>query len=278
MFKRILAIDVSSRIENFKKRAGILSTKEPLVLRHANIEEISPQERNDIDALWVSIYEQIDEEFLKAFPALRFVNILGTSSKKIDTGFCSKHDIAVSVVKEYCDDETAEWVILQILKFFRENRTPKSAYDKRLGIIGFGSVGKKLAYKAKGLGLKVLVNTLSSEVGDYEQASKEHIFAQCDVVSFHTPPHSPWLLKEQLMHTKSHGVLINTCFGAIDKYDALKEFLNERPDVTLILDQIAKPSYEHMPSNVRTGQESAYLTADSTARLAERFFANARNA
>jgi len=278
MFNSVLAVDIDSYIVDFKDRVSALSLAKPILLDNAELKELPKKAIEAVDALMVSIYKDINEEFLRALPSLRYVGVLGTSTKKLDTAYCKKNGIQVSVVKEYCDDDTAEWVILQILKFFRSRSEPESAFHKCLGIIGFGSVGKKLAHKADGLGMRVFINTLSAEVGKYEEASKEHIFAHCDVVSFHTPSHSPWLLKEQLKHTKKNGLLINTCFGAIDKDHALKDFLSERPDVTLVLDQVAKVSYEDLPPSVIVGKDWAYQTKDATMRLIERFFEQAQKA
>lgn len=272
MFKSIVAVDVASRIPNFFSRTSEISLAPPLVLKKADPSWLSDEFSKTADCLLVSIYQDVDETFLRMLPNLRYVGVLGTSSKKIDTDYCQKNNIKISVVKEYCDEETAEWVILQILKFYRQRAEPRSAFGKSLGIIGFGSVGKKLAHKAAGLGLKVLVNTLSSEVGSYEQASKAHIFAHCDIVSFHTPPHGAWLLPEELRHVKAHSLLINTCMGIVDKDDTLETTLRTRPDVTLVMDQIAAASYPHLRVLAHIEKECAYETLDASERLIKRFF------
>lgn len=274
MFNNILAIDMD-RVPDFLARAHALSANPPIQMKKADLAQIPTETLKHIDALLVSIYEEIDEKFLSALPSLRYVGVLGTSLKKIDHVYCKKNGILVSPVKEYCDDETAEWVILQILKFFREGPVKRSVFEKSLGIIGFGSVGKKLGIKAQGLGMKVFANTHSSSVLPFLEASKEYIFAHSDVISFHTPPHSSWLLKEQLKHVKTGALIINTCLGPVDKGDALWAFLQERPDVHLVLDQIAYESYKDLPKNAYYSLEKAFETVDSEKRLWDIFFEQA---
>lgn len=271
MFKGIVAVDVASRIPDFYARMREMVSLEPKVANKLESLEITKVEAQTIDGLLVSIYEDLRSEFLERLPALRYIGVLGTSTKKIDLEYCAAKSIRVSVVKEYCDEETAEWVMMQILKFFRERKEPVSAFGKTLGVIGFGSVGHKLARKAEGLGLTVLVNTRSGCAEPWAKASKEQIFAKSDVVSFHTPPHTAWLSMEELRHTKKDALLINTCLGFVDNGQDLQGFLLKRPDVTVIMDKVALGSYGNLGWPLFASRENAYETADSKKRLIERF-------
>ena len=202
---------------------------------------------------------------MRVFPKLRYIGVLGTSLKRLDLAYCAANDIAVMPVKEYCDDETAEWVILQILKFFRERPEPLSVYGKGLGVIGMGQVGKKVVSRAQALGLEIL-----RKEGE-EPASLERVFANADVISLHTPAHVPWLESRYLERMKKNALLINTCLGRITPASTLEVFLASRPDITLILDKIASASYLALKPRALGSESSAYETLDSEARLIKNF-------
>lgn len=271
MFNGIVAIDVASRIPRFYDRIKEIASEKPLTAPNAHALTLSFAQAQAVDALLISIYEDANAAFLQKFPSLRYIGVLGTSLKRIDTDYCQRKGIKVTQVKDYCDEETAEWVILHILKFFRERSEPLSVFGKSLGLIGYGSVAKKVAVRAKSLGMNLLINSTEET-----QASKERIFAECDVISLHTPAHLVWLSYDLLHKLRPGALIINTCMGKVSLASDLEDFLTEREDISLVMDAIAHANYEKLTGRAFCDIHAAYKTDDSSKRLFEQFFDNAR--
>lgn len=263
--KNILAIDVAHRIPEFPFRLS------------ASYEEVLALTDAPFEALATSIYQSVDEALLKKLPRLKTIFILGTSDKKIDLNYCAAHNIEIKKVKHYCDQETAEWVMLEIVKFFRNREEPLSVMGRRLGIIGLGDVGSRVRDLAQAFKMDVVVNTKSMAKNDPKFLSKEEIFETCDIVSFHTPPETLWLTKDLYERAKSGQGWINTCMGEITKDSGLIDFLAQGR-VNLIMDSIAGKSYPNLSSLAKIHGHPAFDTLDSQNRLSEKFLANIKDA
>lgn len=266
MLKNLLAIDVVERAPKILDLG--------LNVHSSTYDEALSLSDESFDGLAVSIYERIDEALLKKLPHLKAIFILGTSDKNIDTAYCAAHNIQVLSVKHYCDQETAEWVMLEIGKFFRNKELPQSIMGRRLGIIGYGDVGKRVAALAEAFLMEVVVNT-SSMPNDPRFKSKEEIFKTCDIITFHTPPQTPWLSKDIYKLSKDGQAWINTCMGEIALDGDLADFL-ATGRVKMIMDSIAQKSYPNLSSLAQIYSQPAFDTKDSKNRLQEKFLANIR--
>lgn len=277
-FKHIIALDIVPHVEGFLEKSHTIFQEAPHILHSADeLFTVSKEQLRNVDALLISIYEELKEEHLALLPSLLYIGILGTSTAKIPLKICESRSIKVCPVQEYCDFETAEWVIGEIIKHFREQNPPKSVYEKSLGLIGVGGVGRQVLKTALALGMRVFFNATRAHP-DLERLgaqalSKEEIFSQCDVISFHTPPHYVWLNEHDLDRTKFGAVLINTCFGKISRDDALEKFLDLRKDISLRMDSIAAMSYD-LAQRAIIDAHAAYDTVDSEHRLIRKFFEN----
>lgn len=282
MYQRILAIDISNRVDDFDNR--ILGISKNPIIKVNNIEEAEKiiANHDDIDAILVSLYHSLDFSLLKKLRYLRYVGVLGSSTKKIATDYCLNNNIKVSSVIDYSDHETAEWVIFSMLKHFRYLKDPLSLYEKSVGVIGVGSVGRLVAKIAKAFGMKVFYNA-SNKNTLLEQSGaifldKEIMLNTCDVISLHTPAYQPILSYSLLSHAKENLVIINSCMGKISYKDDLENFLRQREDVVMIMDAIAGLSYSHIADRASISYEQAFYTIDSKSRLADKFLANIKEA
>jgi len=273
-YRQILAINLKPELTS---RAASWSEKPVIKLSNINL-DLELNITQEVDAILVSIYDNLDSKILARFPNLSYIGVLGTSTKKIALDYCARHNIKVSAVHEYCDHETAEWVILQILKFYREREFPQSVYEKTLGIVGVGAVGNKLAQKALGLGMKLNFYAPSAYPELVSMGAQalllKNLFENSSIISFHTPPHLAWLKREHLDKLPKDALLINTCMGKISPGCELEQFLSQRPDVTLIIDSIAALSYSELKTGIIASSVPAYETTDSKLRLINKFFAN----
>lgn len=282
MFKEIIAIDVHERVPQFVERLKPFVSEKINVFASSDEAFKSTKQYPSVDAVVISIYQTITQEQLRTLPALSHIFILGTSLKKIPLEYCHEHNIAVSNITGYCDHETAEWVIMQALKYFRERDLPQSAFQKTLGVVGVGAVGSIVAHLGLALGMNLLYHSpkphaeLSQKGAQYADLSD--LFAACDIISAHTPPQAVWLKFEHLQKAKADFLFINTCMGRVDYHDDLSRALAKRPDITLVLDSIALSNYPDLTARAHVIEYPAFKTIDSEKRLVDKLFGNIKKA
>lgn len=258
------------------------------LIRIGNIAELDHSQLSfdQITAILISIYEPLSATTLRRFKNLSYVGVLGTSLKKIDLDYCRSLNIHVDHVPHYCDEETGEWVIGHIINFFRgigpfHKRHPQSVNEKTLGLVGVGAVGAHVLRVASALQMNVLYYARSEKPELHTDkvyfATLDEIFSKAHVVSFHTPPHTQWLSMRELSLLKDQALIINTAMGKIDVKEDLSLFINERHDVTVVMDQVAAKNYTMLKQRIYGDEQSAYLTPESSARLYKKFFSNAQD-
>ncbi len=276
MFEQIIAIDIDERIPNCSQRLSALSKARPLFGQMAD--DVLSRAPKNTDALLVSIHQSLSEDLLDRFSHLRYVGVLGTSLKKIPLDYCRTRSITVTNVTEYCDQDTAEWVMMKLLQFFRGRTPPMSARAKILGVVGVGAVGRHVIHLAQAFEMKIIYNAQKRhqdlEDSGIKFATKEEIFSCSDVVSVHTPPFFEWLSRDLLQASRKNLCVINTCMGRISPNNDLGDGLYARPDVTIIMDKIAGDHYPELNDRAQIFNESAFATVDARNLLVEKFLAN----
>lgn len=105
------------------------------------------------------------------------------------------------------------------------------AQGKRLGIIGCGNIGQRLARMAIGVGFEVWgYDPYPSEemkaLPGFSYHSREDVLAESDVLSLHCPPEGkPLLDSETLARTKRGVLIVNTARDALIDHQAMLDAL-----------------------------------------------------
>jgi len=127
---------------------------------------------------------------------------------------------------------------------FPEKVKPAGCYRTKVGLISFGMISRLVRERLRPFDLDVWVYDpfLKPEQAaelNVAQVSLDEIFAQCDVVSLHTP----WLKETENMiqgrhfeMMKSGSTFLNTARGAIVNEPEMVAVLARRPDLTALLD------------------------------------------
>jgi D-3-phosphoglycerate dehydrogenase len=169
----------------------------------------------------------------------------------IDVDAATAARIWVANVPDYCVDEVADHAVLLLMAAWR--RLPEleavwragswvnaalvppvnRARGRRLGIVGFGRIGRAVARRARGFGFEVVVhdpfvteNVLHA--AQVEPAGLDELFATSDAVSLHCPltPETRHLVNaERLARVRPGLVLINTSRGGLVDLAALDDAL-----------------------------------------------------
>ncbi len=103
---------------------------------------------------------------------------------------------------------------------------------KRLGIIGYGSIGMQLSVIAESLGMEVCFADVVSKLpmGNANQVSLSQLLATSDIVSLHvpeTPATKNMMGAAELAQMKPGAILINAARGTVVDIDALCAALAE---------------------------------------------------
>ena len=192
---------------------------------------------------------KVPREVIAASGKCRIVSRLGIGLDNIDVAYCTEQKIPVTNIPDYCLIEVAEHALALLLSLSRKvafyhHQTKQGTYQlqsgpklrriegQTLGIVGLGNIGRKLAAKALGLGLKIVATSRSQKdpLPGVEFVSLDELLAQSDYVSLHTPltPETKHSIgAAQLAKMKPTAYLINTARGGLIDHAALAAALHE---------------------------------------------------
>jgi D-3-phosphoglycerate dehydrogenase len=196
----------------------------------------------DVDAIMTN-WAKVPKDVIAASPKLRIVSRLGIGLDNIDVAFATSRKIVVTNVPDYCLIEVAEHALALLLSLSRKvafyHHDAKSGrYDLRagptlrriegqsLGIVGLGNIGRKLAQKAIGIGLRVIAysRSRSNPMPSVAFVTLDELLSQSDYVSLHLPvtPETRHMIgAAQLGRMRPSAYLINTARGGLVDHAAL---------------------------------------------------------
>ncbi len=162
----------------------------------------------DYDGLIVRNKTQVNLEILKNASKLKFIGRLGVGLDNIDTEYCKNKDIHVQPATGMNANSVAEYVVSSSMSLIKKipifhNGTIKGEWprttikskeinQKFLGLIGFGTIGKKVADFCSKNGLKILafdpyVKEINDKKIDAKLSSLNEIYEKSDIISIHLP-------------------------------------------------------------------------------------------
>lgn len=209
-----------------------------------------------MDALVCLLTEKIDRETLDAAgPNLRIVANVAVGYDNIDVPACSARKVAVTNTPGVLDETTADfaWTLLMAVarRLIEADRLARSGawtrwnldqlcgtdvWGKTLGIIGLGRIGRAVARRAAGFGMRVLYYNTKRAPAEVEKelnaeyVSRDVLLAQADFISLHVPLNDATrglMGPAELAKMKRTAFLINTTRGPVVQESALIEALEK---------------------------------------------------
>lgn len=196
----------------------------------------------------------ITAEHLRQMPRLKYVGLESTGYNVIDGKAARELGIVISNIPAYSTNAVAQLVFSFILQItnrvtlhsdavhrnewcecpdFCFWKAPLTELDgKTIGIIGFGSIGRRVMNIARAFGMKVLVYTPHPKPEEYPQVSFvsfDELLSESDVVTCHCPltPKTENLIDAAAFKKmKRTAILINTSRGPVVDDAALAAALN----------------------------------------------------
>ncbi|MCV6589356.1 MAG: 4-phosphoerythronate dehydrogenase PdxB [Marinobacterium sp.] len=200
----------------------------------------------DADLLLVRSVSRVDAQLLEN-SRVKFVGTATIGTDHVDTGLLAQRGIGFSAAPGCNADAVVDYVLCSLVQ--QAARLGFRLQDKKVGIIGVGNVGGRLARRLTALGVELLLNDPPRAEHEAGFVALDKLLADADIVCMHTPltrtgnyPTHHLLSSAQLALLKSDVILLNAGRGPAIDNQALLELMPLRPDMTLILDV-----WEHEP-------------------------------
>ena len=206
---------------------------------------------DDAEIISTFIYSSMDRDTLQQFPDLKLIATRSTGFDHIAMDYCAEKGITVSNVPTYGDNTVAEHVFALLLAVARKipqavDRTRKGDFSmeglrgvdlkgRTLGVIGTGSIGRRVIEIAGGFGMDVLAFDV---VPDEEMADKlgfryvtlDELLSGSDAITLHVPANDKtegMLSNREFERMKRGVILLNTARGSVVDTQALLRALSD---------------------------------------------------
>jgi D-lactate dehydrogenase len=214
------------------------------------LSEQTADEFSDAEVVATFINSKLGAGVLQLLPRLKLVATRSTGFDHIDLAYCRAHGITVCNVPGYGDHTVAEHAFALLLAIARNivesvARTRRGnfsqsglhgfeLFEKALGVIGTGRIGRRVIGIARGFGMEVIAfdvhpdNSAAATLG-FRYAPLGDLLAAADVVTLHVPatPESGHMLSDrEFALMKDGAVLINTARGNVVDVAALVRALS----------------------------------------------------
>ncbi len=208
---------------------------------------------SDIDGLLTLLVNRIDREIIDRANRLKIIANCAVGYDNIDVAYCREKGILVTNTPGVLTEATADltWALIlavarkipQADRYTRQGLfrgwqldlfLGQEIYGQNLGIIGFGRIGRAVARRALGFGLKIFYfdpQRLSPEEEAHLQVNYlplDELLKTADIITIHASlnPSSYHLInREKISLMKKEAILINVARGPIVDEKALAEAL-----------------------------------------------------
>ena len=215
------------------------------------------------DGILTSLTDKMDKETIDKLPdTIKIISNFAVGFGNIDLEAAKKRGIAVTNTPEVLSDATAEIGILLILgacrraaegieaareggwKWSADYLIGKQLTGTRLGILGMGRIGQKIAKIAKSLGMVIHYHNRSKLTEEKEDGAIYHdniksLFSVSDVLSICCPATKEtenMINKETVEYFPKGAIITNVARGDIIEDEALIDALNRRKIYAVGLD------------------------------------------
>ena len=225
----------------------------------SNIKNLSPNKNNNVEVLFAPFELSICEGNISQYNKLKVVISNTTSIPHIDTNFCKKKNIKIAALHDeqrYLKKitPTAEHtfgLILacyrNIIPAFRDVKNgnwsrwnfvaPKMLSRMKIGLVGYGRLGKKVEKIAKAFGMRVFWFDPNKRGGE---KTLKGMAKKIDILSIHASLNrEEKIIDKNILESLSQGsIVINTARGELLDLDSLLDFLESGKISCAALDTI----------------------------------------
>lgn len=204
----------------------------------------------DADVAITRSSTDVDEKFLNAATNLKAIIRAGVGYDNVDIDGCSKRGIIAMNVPTANTIAAVELTMTHMLSCMRkfpyahnqlkldrvwkrEDWYGNELYGKKLGVIGFGNIGHRVALRAKSFEMEVITydpyipSTKATDLG-IKYTTNFNDILDCDIITIHTPKNKEtidMISFDEIAKMKDGVILINCARGGLYNEEALYENL-----------------------------------------------------
>jgi len=281
--KESLDRDVSAEIKLFKNMLGEMT--DVVVHEYNGDDEQLKKVISEADGVMTS-YVTFTDEILSACQKLKAISINATGYNFIDLDSANRNNVKVAVIAEYCTQEVSEHAFSLALAVARNLKKYSNSIDidkkytfncvqgmfrlegATFGIMGLGKIGRSVARKAQGFGMKVIAfspscpDSVASQLG-ITLVDKQQLFRESNFICL------TMSLNEENTHILNHDaftmmekkpIVINVSRGQMIDEEALVYALDNNLIFGAGLDVLVDETEQYISSSPLTGRDNVILT------------------
>lgn len=222
------------------------------------------------EGLLVRTRTRVDAGLLDQLPRLRVVGRGGVGLDSIDVEQCRRRGVVVVSTPDANTQAVVEYVLCLLCDALRPRLFLDRAVDARewnelreevvglwqmdelrLGILGLGRIGRRVAEVARAIGFEVVYNDLveisAERRGGANPVPLQELFAESDVITLHCDGRASncgFVDAGLLALMRPDAILINTSRGFVIDSAALAAFLRANPAAMALLDVHANEPFD----------------------------------
>lgn len=258
-------------LDGFTANPGDLSWKRLQSLGHLTVYDRTPLEdvvnRCENAEIVLTNKTVLSAETIRRLPSLKLISVLATGYNVVDLNAAREQGITVCNVPSYSTMSVAQNVFALLLDITNEvahyssdvragswTKCEDFAYTDtplielaglRMGIIGYGTIGRKVADIAMAFGMEVcaLSSKPQDRLGNVIKVDINTLFRTSDVVSLHCPLTDDTfhiVNRQRIEMMKPNAILINTGRGPLIDEQALADALNDGTIFAAALDVLGQ--------------------------------------
>ena len=282
------------------ERAVLAKIGAELVVAPDGEEETLVALAEDADGI-LTCFAQVTDKVVRAARKCIVIGRYGVGVDNIAVDTATELGMAVTYVPDYCVDEVSDHVMGLLLDWNRrislfDNSVKGTGWGsvpltmrimrlrgKKLGIVGFGRIGRAVCAKALAFGFDVLefdpfVSAEQAAEAGARSVDLETLLREADFVTLHSPltPDTENLIgTAELALMKEHSFLINCARGPLIDEDALYEALSSGriggAGLDVLVDAHPSPENELLKlDNVVVTPHVAFFSQEAVLELEER--------
>lgn len=194
----------------------------------------------------------VDADVINAGNQLKIVVRAGAGYDNLDLNAATAKNVVCMNTPGQNANAVAECAFGMMLYMARKQFSGSSGTElrgKKLGIIGYGNIGRYMAQIGRGFGMEVFaykrnMDRLALQIDGVTPASSfEDIFEHCEYVSLHIPStaETKGVINMHLLKLlPKNGMLVNTARLDVVNETDLLQLMGERNDITYVSDFVPK--------------------------------------
>lgn len=209
--------------------------------------------------------ENLNKEVIDRLPMLQCISRVGVGMDSVDIPYAQSKNIKVLNTPNGPTRAVAELTLGLTLSLLRKipnahydlknrvwkKQTGNLLYNKKVGILGLGRIGRMVAEMFRSLGNPVAGYDLYpnkdwAEKNNVEILNLKQLLNQCDIITIHVPGNmdgSAILNEEELSNFKDGAFIVNVSRGGVVNEDALYESLTNGKLSAAALDVFSNEPY-----------------------------------